>query len=276
MSDGHLGQEALVWHYYGEEAGVGESARHLEACGRCRTELERLKATLIAVEAWPVPERNAGYGERVWQKLARREPALAGRSGWWRRWTAPSRLVLAGALGAAVAGAVVAGRPERQRGPAVETAPSDTMAGERILAAALGEHLAQSERILLEILNRQGSGAEPASLSGPAPGSLSVSGSLSVLGEQERASGLLDDNRLYRYTAARLGHPSLAGVLEDLERVLLEVARGPHDLSAEQLASLRQRMGDQELVFKVRVLQARLRGLGNRPMAAAGGHSRRG
>ncbi len=277
VSSGHLGEETLVWHYYGDDADAASTRQHLDACPACRVELERLKAALALVDAWPVPERDAGYGERVWDKLAAVEPALATRPGAWRSgWRgagaalrgllAPRRLALAGALGVLLVGAFFAGRSSRPPVVMVDGATPPGAAGERILAAALSDHLAQSGRILLEILNR----AEPtaAALAPAAPAE--PGDDVDMLDDKARAASLLDDNRLYRLTAARQGQLALASVLEDLERVLLDVARGPEELSSGQLASLRERLDDQQLVFKVRVLEARLRELGSRPPAASG------
>ena len=262
MSEGHLGQETLVWHYYGDDEDAGQTARHLGACAACRGELERLKATLRAVEAWPVPERDAGYGERVWRDLVRRDRSMAARLPWWRRGLLPvRRLALAGSLGVLVLGAFLLGRASRAPKPLPEVVSSPAAVRERILAAALSEHLAQSERILLEILNRAGE---------------QQGQWLDIADEQLRAAGLLDDNRLYRQTATRQGQLALANVLEDLERVLLDVARGPHDLSSEQVAILRARVDDQGLVFKVRVLEARLREQDSRPLAQPGGRASKG
>jgi hypothetical protein len=269
MTGGHLGEEALVYHYYGDDEDAAETTRHLDACRACRTELERLKASLKVIEDWPVPERDAGYGERVWRRLA---AAAASRAAQRRR--PPVRAVLAGVAAASfagmLAGAFLLGRATHPRTQVeVAIAPAvPGMAGERVLAAALSEHLAQSERILLEILNRAEDPTVGSTASPPRDPAVDLGD------EQERASGLLADNRLYRQTATRQGQLALANVLEDLERVLLDVARGPRDLSPEQMAVLRARVDEQELVFKVRILEARLRDLGNRP--AGGGGSSKG
>ena len=51
----------------------------------------------------------------------------------------------------------------------------------------------------------------------------------------------------------------VAGQLEDLERVLVEVANGPTDIAPEDLTRLRQRIDDQDLVFRVRVVAREMR-----------------
>jgi hypothetical protein len=50
----------------------------------------------------------------------------------------------------------------------------------------------------------------------------------------------------------------LADVLDALEPILLEIAHAPG--SADDLAELRRRIEEQELLFKVRALRAQVRG----------------
>ena len=54
-----------------------------------------------------------------------------------------------------------------------------------------------------------------------------------------RARELVAANRLYRQSAAHTGDEVMGATLEDLERVLLEIANAPADLSAEDFAALR-------------------------------------
>ena len=51
-----------------------------------------------------------------------------------------------------------------------------------------------------------------------------------------------------------MGDSEIGGLLEDLERVLVEVANGPADIAPEDMARLRQRIDDQDLMFRVRVV----------------------
>ncbi len=77
---------------------------------------------------------------------------------------------------------------------------------------------------------------------------------LDISAEQQRASDLIRENRLYRQTAARTGDAAVAGVLDELERILLEVARGPSELTPAGLERLRQRIRADGILFKVRVI----------------------
>jgi hypothetical protein len=65
---------------------------------------------------------------------------------------------------------------------------------------------------------------------------------------------LLDANRLYRETAKQDGDAALASVLDDLERVLLDVAHSPKEVTPAQLENIRQRIEAHGILFKVRVV----------------------
>jgi hypothetical protein len=77
--------------------------------------------------------------------------------------------------------------------------------------------------------------------------------------ERARAEELLDDNRLYRQTAHTTGDTGVASVLDDLERVLIEIAHSPAELSSDQWEQLRQEIRDRGLLFKVRVIGSQVR-----------------
>jgi hypothetical protein len=81
------------------------------------------------------------------------------------------------------------------------------------------------------------------------------------------AADLLDDNRLYRQTAANNGDKGVASVLDDLENVLMEIAHSPSEVSNRQLDDLRQEIQDRGLLFKVRVLGSRVREQESRPVS---------
>jgi hypothetical protein len=51
----------------------------------------------------------------------------------------------------------------------------------------------------------------------------------------------------------------MASFLDDLERVLVDVAAGPSTVSQEELDSVRRRIESKELVFKVRVVSSQVR-----------------
>jgi anti-sigma factor RsiW len=256
-SGAHLSEEQLVWHGYGETTGAIEIELHLGSCPQCRAALEALKLTLRTIEAWPAPERAADYGDQVWRSLVRRDGRIDAGVPWWRRLLAPRPLAVVGALATVAVAAFLLGRQSHRAEPPEELVASPVVR-QRILADALSEHLERSQRVLLEIANGvEGQGA-------------------SLRDERARAGVLVDANRLYRLTAARDGQVALASVLDDLERVLLDVARGPEDWSPGELDRLRARVDEQGLVFKVGILEQRLRELGEQPMPRTAAQATKG
>jgi hypothetical protein len=243
----HFTEEELVWFFYGEAENAAEIDLHLQLCRRCRAEYEALKMDMGTIASWTVPDRGPDYGQDVWRALVQKDASIASRKRFrWSQWLQPRRLAAAAAMAALITVAFVAGRIS---GPP-EAAPPTTAAivRERLLAAALSDHLEQSERTLLEITNAN------------------AGGSVDISAEQRRAESLLNGNRLYRQAAARQGHPALTDVLEDLERVLLDIAHSPAELSPADAQRLRARVEDQELLFRLRVLELRLRRVQDEPL----------
>ena len=83
-------------------------------------------------------------------------------------------------------------------------------------------------------------------------------GKLDIGYERKTAQDLVESNRLYRQTANRTGDRATASLLDDLERVLLEIANSPVQLSGRQLEDLRREIKDDGLQFKVRVYQTNI------------------
>jgi hypothetical protein len=77
--------------------------------------------------------------------------------------------------------------------------------------------------------------------------------------EQRWAEDLVSASRLYRQEAADAGEQSVANVLDELERNLLEVVHSPSKVTAADLDDVRQRIDAAALLFKVRVLGDELR-----------------
>jgi hypothetical protein len=110
-----------------------------------------------------------------------------------------------------------------------------------VLLVAVGDHLERSEMLLLELVN-----APPER-------------PLDIGAERAQAEELLGASRLYRAAATRSGEPGLASVLEEVERLLVDVAHRPQEISAGDAARLRERIEDRGLLFKVRVLGYQVR-----------------
>ncbi len=247
----HPKEEELIAYQDGDVEGREMITAHLADCPECQAELARIDALLAALNSVPVPEPAEDYGQRGWDFLFS-EPKTVG-------WLAPRRWAAAGAIAALVLAAFIAGRLSKPVAPGTPVAVDQSKVRERILVLAVGEHLGRSEMVLVELAN-----------SGPqSAGQKEVN----ISREQRRAEDLLEENRLYRQTALEQGDSALAGVLDELERVLLDVAHSPQQVTAAQLEGLRQRIETRNILFKVRVVGKELqqRGeSGNTPAAPNG------
>lgn len=223
----HLQEHELLDAYYGELPGLRQA--HLAECPDCRTALEQLRDLLDGVRDMPVPERDEGYGRKVWARL---QPRLARppRTNW-RSWRllGPAFAVLL--LFAFVGGMLT----QRQRQAGIS--PQDR---ERIFLLAMSDHLERSQIALTQLLNGT-----------PETTDLTL--------ERARARDLLDENRLLRETASRNGDPAHAALLDDLERVLLDVANSGSKHSSRDLDELRRRVDNEGLLFKIRIASANTR-----------------
>jgi hypothetical protein len=81
---------------------------------------------------------------------------------------------------------------------------------------------------------------------------------MNVTVERQTARDLVYANRLYRQTAATSGDARVVSLLDDLERILLEVAHSPEELHGVRLENLRDRIKDEGLIFKIRVAGSKL------------------
>jgi len=243
----HLTDEQLVSLALGDlpDDESRDAIAHLEACARCRSALADVRAVLAETAALAVPERGEDYGAAVWAALEAKLPAQAGGSGGGRStWRWQPWMAVAAAIVLAV-GAFLAGRASRVNEVPVDAAPVSAerldpgAIRDRVVLAALGEHLDRTERALVELVNTD------------------VDGRVDISAEQAWARDLLEANRLYRQAAQ--GRPALAQVLDDLEPVLIEIANSPSRLTAGEFRSLRDRIEERSLLFKVRVTGAELR-----------------
>lgn len=253
----HLSQEELILHYYGEpelQLPGNEVEEHLTLCETCRADYRSLQRVLNTVESLSVPERGPEYGTQVWRRIA---PALGApvnrektQRAWWRDLLGWRNLSLAGAMATVVVVAFLAGRQFRQSPAPTQTADTKP-ARERILLVAMGAHLERSQMVLAELAN-----AEPGK------------GGVDIAYEQRAAEDLVESNRLYRLTAASTGDTAAASLLDDLERVLLEVVHSPSEASAQDLTDLQKQIQDRGILFKVRVFASKVRERENKPALA--------
>jgi hypothetical protein len=270
----HPHEDELVLHYYGELVGpdAGLLERHLRECAACRESFARLERVLRAIDQAPVPEPADGFEGEIWSRLRPGLRAIkpARSSVFGSRhsasgighWAALPRWLFASGVAALVVIAFLAGalwratRSVAPEGPEGSTLARDAaLPGEapranrpptgdlreRLLLAAVGEHLERTELVLVELMNAQGRGT------------------VDITAEQLRAEELASENRLYRQTAQSLGNQAVVSLLDELDLILTEVAGGPSALAAADLESMRNRIERGNLLFKVQVTASELR-----------------
>jgi anti-sigma-K factor RskA len=250
----HLSDEQLVDLFYddlfhdesvGGDAGA-EQRTHAEECAECHSRFVELKETLDGWRAYPVPVRDETYGRAVWERIAPkliapklvasrlRRGSIASIFTWPRFWT------LVPALAAMLVIAFVAGVWTEQKR---STTPDHSR--ERVLLMAMSDHLEQSQIMLTELLHAAPDAAD-------------------LKEEQVRARALLDQNRLLRQAAVHLGDRPHAALLDDLERVLLDLANSAPDSSGEEVKSLQDRLGKDSLLWRVRITSSNAREKGQK------------
>jgi hypothetical protein len=238
----HLTEEQLVSHYYHDDDALAVEA-HLRDCRDCTTQYETIGRVLALVTEAPVPDRGDGYGDEVWSRLRWKLASQRRRRATW---------VTAIAAAAALTIAFFAGHFWRAAHEVTTTAPltasvpavgaPTTVAGvdhnDKILLLVVGDHLDNTERVLLEVAN-----ADPGK-------------GLQIEQESRRAGELVAANRIYRQTASKQGNERIASVLADLEPVLIEISHAGTNLSKDELTELQKRIEAKGLLFKVRVISA--------------------
>jgi anti-sigma factor RsiW len=239
--DRHATEDELIAHVSGD-LDADEAAwldAHLAWCADCRSEWEGCTDVLRLTVRAPVPEPDADFETRLWGRIA---GAIADESTSRARWTVRSRAWLGAwaALVMAAAGAgVVWGRTYTDPAPSVASTHAvvdPRGARERVLLSALTDHFTDTEVLLVELLN--------------APDTASPE----LTFERATAGDLVASGRLYRETARQTGDPQLANVLDDLESVLVEVARSPDRVSPREIDAWRAHIQDDGLLFKVRAV----------------------
>lgn len=229
-------EQELVAYYYGESADLAAVELLLADDPSARRLYEELSAMLADVHPSDPPELGDGYPRQVWERIQRRlDPPR--RSAWWE-FPTMRQLAPAAVLAGLIIAAFLVGR--HSAGPPVAPGISE-QARQRILLVAVGDHLERSQLVLFELLNSP------------------VEDLVDVRSEQEQAGDLLTDNRLYRTTAGQLGNPLIADILDDIERVLIELRHGPESLAPADLARLRAILDERDTLFKIRILNATIR-----------------
>jgi hypothetical protein len=239
----HLSEDDLILHYYGE-TDRAESARvasHLASCADCQRAKDTLARVMAMVDAAAPVEAPAGFDRVAWARL---EPALDSHRTptlrslfWFPQWA------LAGGVAALLVAAFFAGRISNTNPstPSPATGLVAEGASERVLQSAVGDHLDRTQMMLVELVNAETDHSDV------------------FASEQARAADLVAANRVIRRSALQSGDGQIVDILEDLERVLLEIANAPTDASSKQVTDLQSRITNEDLLFRLRVITQEMR-----------------
>ncbi len=246
----HLSEEQIVLHYYGDAEEASEIERHLAACPECRAEFARVQSMLKQIEPMEIPEPSAAFEEKIWLNLRDRLPV---KGGIFRGLFGPQqKWIFAGVMTLLLAGAFLAGRFWPRPVQPIGQQPAQVNP-QRVVLVAVSDHLERSQMLLVEIMNAD------------------AKGPINLSSEQAEARDLLDNNHLYRLSAQQAGDPQVARLLEQLGRVLAEIANGPSEVSPGDLQQVRHTIQSEGLLFKVRVVGSEVNSRVRRPESLSGG-----
>lgn len=237
----HLTEDELILRYYGEteRADQARVESHLESCAECQFAQHQLRRMMTLVDAAAPVDAPPGFERTAWARL---EPALDHdtRSTWKKVFWFP-QWALAGGVAALVVASFVAGRVSGGDSVVPSSGAVAHVEPERVLQTEVGDHLDRTQMMLVELANAESDGADV------------------LAGEQERAVDLVAANRLIRQSAMQSGDAQIVDILEDLERVLLEVANAPADVTSNDLTDLQSRITREDLLFRLRVIASEMR-----------------
>jgi len=242
----HLADDALVLYHYHDGDDLETAKRHLASCAECRSRLDAIEEMLKLVVTPSLPERGPGYGSEVWNRIRADLPELTKRQ---QSWLTMPRWAWAGVVAVLLVVVFLMGRYSSQRESPKNVATNSNFTTEspsqqvreRVLLLAVGDHLDRSQMLLVELTHASG------------PGEIDISR------EQQRAIELTDANRLYRTTAQQVGDTSIVTLLDELERVLLQVGHQPSSITAGELKKIQDSIQSQGILFKVRVVRTNVR-----------------
>ena len=234
----HPGEDELIEHLVGDgdAAGRRKIDAHLLTCADCRRVGDEITGALTLVDT-SVPEPPAGFERVMWARVQEGIARDARPTFWsWRQWVPAGALAAMALVGISLANQTGTPADPTQTGP--ETLPMEAAAQtdsdmrDRVLYTALDSHFQQTEMLLVELRNA------------PDRDSFDY--------EQVTADELVSAGRLYRQTAEFAGRHRLVQVLDELEPLLVEVARSPERWQTQKSAWLRSKIEDDALLFKVR------------------------
>jgi hypothetical protein len=280
-----IDDNALVLHYYGEDASPQERERIAHALtdsSELRARYARLCATLDAASLPPAAIPDGDFNDRVWRNFEARlaaDPAAPesakaplpvgdrlGRGSAEARTSHPSRDVTRGSLPATRTTAR-RHRPRWRLATSIAasvllilttgflagrlSAPDEVAPSIALAPPATDPQLAT--RILDAYVAahlRETEGVILTALNSDSPDL--------AAGNADLAAALIDSNRLYTQAAARAGNARLADFLRQMEPVLIELANPPRNGGIEVRDGLRDYVRESDLLFQVRATEGAL------------------
>ena len=246
-------------YFYGE-LPLGERAdvdAHIAHCPECRASLADLSVIRAALAVRPdvaTPPAGdwSGFMARLEARIAQEAqiveaPAVELLPDRWRRRVAPL-LAAAAVLALVTLSALFAIRRHGGEAAPVSIAAIDPPAPvvravnpgvdvDPALAAVSGQHFERSKLVVLGLATKDARHADWEY-------------------ERELAGSLLNDTRVYRLAAEERGMQSLAGVMSDLELVLLQASMAKHP-DPESLERLQRLIRRRDLITKMEVVRTR-------------------
>jgi len=230
----HPSDDELIQHGSGDlpAHAQDEVDTHLRLCAPCRAISDDVRESLALVHLADVPDPGADFEDRMWARISPLVPRQ--RRLWSARQLVPVIAWAAVVIGMLAVSAASLSYRDRSRFPVNTSLETRSGAPRRVLLAALDDHFAETEMLLVELLNGPGTGHE------------------SLEFERATAGDLVASGRLYRETAEDTGQRQFAEIIDELEPVLVDVARSQDAVEQDELAGWRERIEDAGLLFKVR------------------------
>jgi hypothetical protein len=238
----HLTDDELILHSYGEidRADRARVDAHLASCEQCQLAKETLARVMTMVDTASPVEAPEGFERVAWARL---EPALDNNNPrtlkllfWFPQWA------FAGGVAALLVAAFWAGRMSSVTPvtPSNRNLVAQVEPG-RVLQSAVGDHLDRTQNMLVELVNAETDHNDV------------------LASEQARAADLVAANRVIKQSAIQAGDGQIVDILDDLERVLLEIANAPADATSKEITDLQSRITTEDLLFRLRVIASEMR-----------------
>ncbi len=271
-------EEKILASLYGELSPEEEKglARHLDACPACRTEHDAMARTLLTMGRKAAADPGAEYWSGYYEKLEKRmvadgvfapakpagRPAGPEKAPFGRKLFPRWAFAAAGALGLLAAGILI-GRLTIERGPLVAGKPAVSGEAAVVPAADLSgrasRYVGRSKVILLAIANFDPATKDIHGLNLPVQKAMSrdLVKEAAVLKDDLRAAG---DRRLERLVA-------------ELETILIQIANLKSETDLPGVEIVKAGLGQQDILFKINLSEARSTAPGVKPSAKSGARS---